>query len=105
MTRWSLQRWRSTGRHHDAILIHAEATDPDEYEHFQGRSSQSHRRSGGRYLVRAGAGTSLEGDFGSRVILFEFPSYQDALNFYQYEAYQAAREIRCTPNRGSLQSS
>jgi uncharacterized protein (DUF1330 family) len=36
----------------------------------------------------------LEGDFGSRVVLLEFPSYDDALTFYRSEAYRAAREIR-----------
>jgi uncharacterized protein (DUF1330 family) len=36
----------------------------------------------------------LEGDFGSRVVLLEFPSYEDALAFYRSKAYRVAREIR-----------
>lgn len=76
------------------ILMHAEVTDPDEYEQFKAAAAKAIEDHGGRYLVRGGLSTSLEGDFGSRVILVEFPSYQDALDFYHSEAYQAAREIR-----------
>jgi uncharacterized protein (DUF1330 family) len=84
------------------ILMHAEVTDPDEYEHFKAAAAKAIEDHGGRYLVRGGASTSLEGDFGSRVILVEFPSYQDALDFYQSEAYQAAREIRLRSAKASI---
>ena len=36
----------------------------------------------------------MECDFGSRVVLLQFPSYEDALAFYRSEAYRSAREIR-----------
>jgi uncharacterized protein (DUF1330 family) len=36
----------------------------------------------------------LEGEFRSRVVLLEFPSYDEALTFYRSDAYQAARDIR-----------
>jgi uncharacterized protein (DUF1330 family) len=76
------------------ILMHAEVTDPEEYEHFKVAAAKAIVDHGGRYLVRGGASTPLEGDFGSRVVLLEFPSYEDALAFYRSEAYQAARAVR-----------
>jgi uncharacterized protein (DUF1330 family) len=76
------------------ILMHAEVTDPEEYENFKVAAAKAIEDHGGRYLVRGGASRPLEGDFGSRVVLLEFPSYEDALVFYQSDAYQAAREIR-----------
>src|SRR3712207_738082 len=69
------------------ILMHAEVTDPEEYEHFKVAAAKAIEDHRGRYLVRGGASTSLEGEFGSRVVLLEFPSYEDALAFYRSEAY------------------
>jgi uncharacterized protein (DUF1330 family) len=76
------------------LLMHADVTDPEAYEHFKVAAARAVEAHAGRYLVRGGAGTALEGEFGSRVVLLEFPSYEDALTFYRSEAYQAAREIR-----------
>jgi uncharacterized protein (DUF1330 family) len=84
------------------ILMHAEVTDPDEYEHFKTAAAEAIEDHGGKYLVRGGVSTSLEGDFGSRVILVEFPSYDDALVFYHSEAYQAARDIRLRSAKASV---
>jgi uncharacterized protein (DUF1330 family) len=84
------------------ILMHAEVTDPEEYEHFKVAAAKAIEDHGGRYLVRGGASTPLEGDFGSRVVLLEFPSYEDALVFYRSAAYQAAREIRLRCAKASI---
>jgi len=84
------------------ILIHADVTDPEEYERFKVAAAKAIDDHGGRYLVRGGASTVLEGDFGSRVVLLEFPSYEDALAFYRSEAYQAARDIRLRCARSSI---
>ncbi|MDT7664460.1 MAG: hypothetical protein QOD04_4016 [Pseudonocardiales bacterium] len=35
-----------------------------------------------------------ECEFRSRVVLLEFPSYDEALTCYRSDAYQAARDIR-----------
>lgn len=84
------------------ILMHADITDPEQYEDFKVAAAKAIEDHGGRYLVRGGASTALEGDFRSRVVLLEFPSYQDALTFYRSEAYQAARELRLRCTRSSV---
>lgn len=76
------------------ILMHADVTDQEQYEQFKAAAAKAIKDHGGRYLVRGGASTSLEGNFHPRVVLLEFPSYGDALSFYRSQAYQAAREIR-----------
>ena len=76
------------------VMMHAEVTDPEEYEQFKIAAARAVEDHGGRFLARGGASTALEGDFRSRVVLLEFPSYDDALTFYRSEAYRAAREIR-----------
>jgi uncharacterized protein (DUF1330 family) len=84
------------------ILMHADVTDAEEYERFKVAAAKAIDDHGGRYLVRGGASTALEGDFGSRVVLLEFPSYEDALAFYRSEAYQAARDIRLRCAKSSI---
>jgi uncharacterized protein (DUF1330 family) len=84
------------------ILMHADITDPEQYEDFKVAAAKAIEDHGGRYLARGGANIALEGDFRSRVVLLEFPSYQDALTFYHSEAYQAAREIRLRCTESSI---
>jgi uncharacterized protein (DUF1330 family) len=44
--------------------------------------------------VPGSARLKAEGEFRSRVVLLEFPSYDEALTFYRSDAYQAAHDIR-----------
>lgn len=76
------------------LLMHADVTDPDGYEKYKDAVAQAIAAHGGRYLVRGGASAGLEGEFGSRVVLVEFSSYERALAFYDSDAYRSAREIR-----------
>ena len=50
---------------------------------------------GGRYLVRGGALTPLEGDAPtSRIVVIEFPSKAAAANFWHSEEYAPVAAIR-----------
>jgi uncharacterized protein (DUF1330 family) len=44
------------------ILLHAEVTNADEYEQFKIPAAKAIEDHGGKYLVRGGANTALEGD-------------------------------------------
>jgi uncharacterized protein (DUF1330 family) len=44
--------------------------------------------------VPGSARLKAEGEFRFRVVLLEFPSYDEALTCYRSDAYQAARDIR-----------
>ena len=58
---------------------------------------------GGRFLVRGGAHTTLEGSWQpKRLIIVEFPSAEHARRWYESDAYVAAIEIRQSSSSGSL---
>ena len=44
----------------------------------------------------------LEGEWRSRVVLLEFPTYAAALAFYNSDAYQKARQVRLRSSTGSV---
>jgi len=70
------------------VFMHADVTDPDGYEKFKSLASAAIADHGGRCLVRGGAMQPLEGQWRSRVVLLEFPTYAAALAFYNSDAYQ-----------------
>jgi uncharacterized protein (DUF1330 family) len=87
------------------VFMHADVTDPDGYEEFKSLASAAITDHGGRYLVRGGAMQPLEGEWGewgSRVVLLEFPTYAVALAFYNSDAYQKARQVRLRSSTGSV---
>ena len=49
---------------------------------------------GGIPLVRGGKHETFEGDDFSRTVVWEFPSYEKALEWYNSEEYQPVKQIR-----------
>ena len=47
----------------------------------------------GKFLVRGGKSTIEEGDKSPRTVVIEFPSYNEAITFYQSKEYQDAHSI------------
>ena len=84
------------------VFMHADVTDPDGYEKFKALASAAIADHGGRYLVRGGAMRPLEGQWRSRVVLVEFPTYAAALAFYNSDAYQEARQVRLRSSTASV---
>jgi uncharacterized protein (DUF1330 family) len=78
------------------------SADPEGYEEFKSLASAAIADHGGRYLVRGGAMQPLEGEWHSRVVLLEFPTYAAALAFYDSDAYQKARQVRLRSSTGSV---
>jgi uncharacterized protein (DUF1330 family) len=84
------------------VFMHADVTDPDGYEEFKSLASAAIADHSGRYLVRGGAMQPLEGEWRSRVVLLEFPTYAAALAFYNSDAYQKARQVRLRSSTASV---
>ena len=84
------------------VFMHADVTDPDGYEEFKSLAAAAIADHGGRYLVRGGAVQPLEGEWRSRVVLVEFPTYVAALAFYHSDAYQKARQVRLRSSTASV---
>jgi uncharacterized protein (DUF1330 family) len=76
------------------LLMNAEVTDPAGYEEYKTEVAGIVAHFGGRYLVRGGDAGPTEGRWYPRFVLIEFPSYDDAVAFYESGDYQALRGIR-----------
>jgi uncharacterized protein (DUF1330 family) len=77
------------------VIVHIDVTDPTGYEAYKPLASESIARQGGRYVVRGGRSEVLEGGPApSRVVVLEFPTYEQALAWYHSDEYQAAIKLR-----------
>ena len=77
------------------VIIETDVTDPDQYEKYKAASPGAVAAGGGRFLVRGGELTVLEGDWHpSRVVVLEFDDLAAAKRWYESEAYQEAKQLR-----------
>ncbi|MCW5655338.1 DUF1330 domain-containing protein [Hydrogenophaga sp.] len=85
--------------------IHAnvEVTDPATYERYRQDVPAVVAAHGGRFLVRGGAATMLEGDgTPRRQVILEFPDMAHLMAFYHSPEYQRLVAIRQSASRGTL---
>lgn len=85
--------------------IHANIviTDPALFEDYRRQVPAVIAAYGGRYLVRGGAATVLEGDAQpSRQVILEFPDMEKLQAFYQSPEYQPLVALRQRASTGSL---
>jgi uncharacterized protein (DUF1330 family) len=77
------------------VVANVLVQDPGAYEQYKQMVSASVERFGGRYLARGGRAQVLEGNLESgRVIVLEFPGYEDAERWYSSPEYAAAKQLR-----------
>ena len=77
------------------IVVDCEVTDPVRYEAYKKLAQTAIAKHGGRYLVRGGETSVLEGGWRPhRIVVVEFPSANAIRRFYSSPEYQAARAKR-----------
>ncbi len=77
------------------IVAIVNVTDPAAYDEYRLLAGTAMQRYGGRFLARGGKSEVLEGSFpGSRVVVVEYESLEQARRFYHSPEYQAARSKR-----------
>lgn len=77
------------------LLVQADITDADQYQHYAKVSPGIIAQYGGTYLARAGRTVTAEGPAAkSRVVVIEFPSFEAAERFYNSPEYTEARRLR-----------
>lgn len=77
------------------LVIIITVTNQEQFQEYAKLAGPAIARYGGKYLVRGGARTILEGKFdANRLVVVEFPSSEDAKKLYNSPEYQAAREKR-----------
>lgn len=78
-------------------------TNPEGYAEYQKHVPKTISDFGGRYLVRGGATTQMEGEsLGRRNVVLEFPSRSQAEAWYNCDAYQAIIQYRKNNSIGNL---
>lgn len=84
-------------------IAHVEIADPEPYPLYVEGAKAAFDRHGARFLARGGAATEMEGAMGrSRHVVVEFPSYQAALDCWNSEDYQAARQHRTPVSEATI---
>ena len=78
-------------------------TNPEGYANYASQVPQTIAAFGGKYLVRGGHATQLEGQAqGERNVVIEFPSREIAEAWYNSDAYQAIIGHRTNNSTGAL---
>ena len=77
------------------IIVRITVTDPERYPDYTAETPALIAKHGGRFVVRGGALSTLEGpDEARRMVVIEFPSRAAAEAFYNDPAYEPVRAIR-----------
>jgi uncharacterized protein (DUF1330 family) len=77
------------------VIFQADITDEEQYARYRAATPPTIAAAGGRFVVRGGDVTVLEGEApAGRTVIVEFPDRQTALDWYHGEDYSAARALR-----------
>jgi uncharacterized protein (DUF1330 family) len=77
------------------VIVDIDVTDPERYDQYKAATPATIAAAGGRFLVRGGQVTILEGDWQpSRLVVLEFEDLAAAERWYESAAYQAAKQLR-----------
>jgi uncharacterized protein (DUF1330 family) len=77
------------------VIVEVLITDPVEYEEYKKLTPASIAPYGGKFLVRGGETTVLEGDWEpGRIVVLEFPSADMAKQWWNSDLYSKAKLIR-----------
>ena len=77
------------------ILAMVDVINWEQYKKYMQLTPAVIEQYGGRFLTRGGRMDVLEGSMDDRrMVLLEFPTYEDAQAFYHSPEYQAAKQVR-----------
>lgn len=77
------------------VIVDIDVIDQERYDQYRAATPATIAAAGGRFLVRGGELTILEGDWQpSRLVVLEFENLAAAEHWYESEAYQAAKKLR-----------
>ena len=70
------------------IIARINVTDPEDYKAYANQTVALAEKAGGRFLVKGGMQTQLEGNSPDRHVIIEFPDHETALAWYNSDAYR-----------------
>jgi uncharacterized protein (DUF1330 family) len=75
-------------------VVNLEVTDLEIYKQYQAFVRPFLAANDGRFLIRGGQMSTVEGTVHPRVVVVEFPSYEQALRAYHSADYQEGMQAR-----------
>ncbi|WP_206957420.1 DUF1330 domain-containing protein [Trinickia acidisoli] len=77
------------------VIFDIEIHDPQQYGEYRQLATPTVAQHGGRYIVRGGAASRLEGEWEpKRVVVLQFDTIDQARAWYDSPEYRAAKAIR-----------
>jgi uncharacterized protein (DUF1330 family) len=76
------------------VIGEVEVTDPKLYDEYRSQVLATIENYGGRFLVRAGKAEALEGAPPKRMVVLEFPSFEQAQKWYRSPEYAPLIALR-----------
>lgn len=77
------------------LVVRVTVTDPEKYGEYVKHTPRILAEYGGRFIVRGGAMTTVEGpEETGRLVIIEFPDAESAKAMYESEDYGLAKAIR-----------
>jgi uncharacterized protein (DUF1330 family) len=77
------------------VIVNVDTKHPQEYEHYKEMAEKTVAQYGGRYLARGGKMNVLEGSWEpTRIVVLEFPSYENAYEWWHSAEYAPAKALR-----------
>lgn len=83
-------------------IARVDVADSDAYQKYVQANAAAFSKYGARFIVRAGAFESREGNARSRNVVIEFPDYRTALDCYDSDEYRQAIAFRQGASTGDL---
>lgn len=84
------------------VIARIEVTDPADYATYASRTVALAEAAGGRFLVKGGAMTQVEGAGPERHVIIAFPDRAAAEAFYASPGYQAILPVALRSSRRDL---
>jgi uncharacterized protein (DUF1330 family) len=75
-------------------IAHVDVHNDEAYKPYMVANPAIFSKFGGRFVVRGGRFTAVEGQSRSRNVVIEFPDYETALACYRSPEYQANIKVR-----------
>jgi uncharacterized protein (DUF1330 family) len=77
------------------VIAQLDINDREGFERYRAMVPPTLKQFGGRYIVRGGRHEALEGEYNpQRVVVIEFPSYEQAKAWWACAEYAEAKALR-----------
>lgn len=84
------------------MIAEVKVTDPAGFEEYRVAVPATIHQYGGKYLVRGGTVTALEGEWAPRIVVLEFPDVESAKRWYDSPEYTAIKGGRTGASDGRM---